>query len=396
MWLWFKFGKLDLMSSPNPLHIIRSHQAQINCVAFSEDNERLYSADIEGWVTLTSTRTLRPLARWRAHTESTLAVQEWNESIVTHGRDHKLHVWSRTVQPIVVAESVNVERIVSAPPLLYSLDVNALNFCKFDLFAKVGENTAVLAVPNLIDSNYIDLWDLPARDRLHAAVGKQYLQESGADASNDPRLKLGAAMTVHVFEAVPPDQGAPRLNLLVGYEDGSVILYRREQDNRLKTVEGQGWTLLWRVREHVESVMAMALAPGHNFALSVSADAKVVKYDLSKESSSTAPSVVYATKLPGNGALSIRSDSRVCAIGSWNGKVQLYSTKSFKSLGTLTYHKDGCYALAFAQVIRPEDVQGDDDMDPDEIVSRGWWLGSGGKDTRICIWPLKSFERGET
>ncbi|KAG8798026.1 ASTRA complex subunit, partial [Serendipita sp. 399] len=278
------------MSAPTPLHIIRSHQAQINCVVFSEDNERLYSADIEGWVVLTSTRTLRPLARWQAHTESTIAVQEWNEFIVTHGRDHKLHVWSCVVQPIEVVESVNVERVVSAPPLLYSLDVNALNFCKFDLFAKSGENTAVLAVPNLVDSNYIDLWELPSRDRLHAAIGKKHLQEAGSGDSNDTRLKLGAVMTVYVFEVTPPNQSTATLNTLMGYEDGSVILYRREVDNRLKTVEGQGWNLVWRVREHLESVMAMALDPHYIFALSVSADAKIVKYNLSEEIPDANPS----------------------------------------------------------------------------------------------------------
>lgn len=68
--------------APSPAHILRMHKAQINCVAFSEDNERLYSADLEGWVTLTSTRTQRPLARWQAHSDSVLKVQEWDEAII--------------------------------------------------------------------------------------------------------------------------------------------------------------------------------------------------------------------------------------------------------------------------------------------------------------------------
>ncbi|KAG8790405.1 ASTRA complex subunit [Serendipita sp. 399] len=103
---------------------------------------------------------------------------------------------------------------------------------------------------------------------------------------------------------------------------------------------------------------------------------------------------MYTAKYPGNGAVAIRSDSRVCSIGYWNGKIQLYSAKTFKSLGTLAYHKDGCYALAFAHTVPPENAQDDDDMDVDELVTRGWWLASGGKDSRVCVWPLKSFERG--
>lgn len=161
-------------AAPTPIHILRTHKAQINSVSFSEDNERLYSSDLEGWVTLTSTRTLRPLARWQAHSESVLKVQEWNNTIITyvmivlsvfvinmihsHGRDHKLHVWSRSVDPIAVVESVNISEIVSAPPHLYSLDVNSLNFCAFSLLAGAESSTAKLALPNLIDSNYVCLY----------------------------------------------------------------------------------------------------------------------------------------------------------------------------------------------------------------------------------------------
>lgn len=75
--------KVMAAPAPNPLHILRTHKAQINCVGFSKDNERVYSCDLEGWVTMASTRTLRPLARWQAHSDSVLKVEEWNEMIVT-------------------------------------------------------------------------------------------------------------------------------------------------------------------------------------------------------------------------------------------------------------------------------------------------------------------------
>ena len=39
-------------------------------------------------------------------------------------------------------------------------------------------------------------------------------------------------------------------------------------------------------------------------------------------------------------------------------RVRLYSTKSFKSLGTLAYHKDNCHALAFASTFRDRERGG--------------------------------------
>jgi ASTRA-associated protein 1 len=75
--------------------------------------------------------------------------------------------------------------------------------------------------------------------------------------------------------------------------------------------------------------------------------------------------------------------------------IRLYSTKKFKALGTLEYHKSGCFALAFARPLAPEEAQEDEDYELEELIARGQWLVSGGKDSRVCIWPLISFSKKE-
>ena len=69
---------------PPPLHILRLNEAQVSALSFSEDNERLYMGDQLGYVALVSTRTMRPIAFWRAHTDALLGVEEWDQFIVTH------------------------------------------------------------------------------------------------------------------------------------------------------------------------------------------------------------------------------------------------------------------------------------------------------------------------
>jgi hypothetical protein len=82
----------------------------------------------------------------------------------------------------------------------------------------------------------------------------------------------------------------------------------------------------------------------------------------------------------------------------------LYSTRSLKALGTLQHHKEGCQAIAFARSPRrtlssgdrSEDVQDEDEdeeMTPAEKEERARWLISGGKESRVCIWALISFEK---
>jgi WD40 repeat protein len=103
-----------------------------------------------------------------------------------------------------------------------------------------------------------------------------------------------------------------------------------------------------------------------------------------------------------------------------SNRIRLYSIKTFKSLGTLDYHKNGVQALTFAHsnaqpkphasqtgvtlgpVGEGDNVGGDDlDDDPDddgefsnsEIGGRRRWLVAGGKDGRISIWELMDFAK---
>ena len=81
--------------------------------------------------------------------------------------------------------------------------------------------------------------------------------------------------------------------------------------------------------------------------------------------------------------------------------MRLYSTKTFKPLGTLTYHKKNSQAVVFARS-QPDSAQGagisgveddEDDMSEAEKAERSRWLVSGAHDNRIAIWSLMDFGR---
>ena len=78
-----------------------------------------------------------------------------------HGRDNKLHVWERPEPPADVVNSVE-QTLISpqSPHLKFSMDVNALNFCRFSIFK--GGDYSVLAVPNLVDSAFVGLYFPPS------------------------------------------------------------------------------------------------------------------------------------------------------------------------------------------------------------------------------------------
>lgn len=81
-------------------------------------------------------------------------------------------------------------------------------------------------------------------------------------------------------------------------------------------------------------------------------------------------------------------------------RIRLYSTKSFKPLGTLKYHKSACQCLEFARFLGVEenpDVEeidsDDEELSNEEKLNRSRWLFAGSKDNRVSIWPLMSFDK---
>jgi len=161
--------------------------------------------------------------------------------------------------------------------------------------------------------------------------------------------------------------------------------------------------------------MAMELSRDCSFALTVSADYFLTRYDLRCELTTepVTPCVLQSrTKQAGSGAIAIRDDGKVCAIGGWDGKIRLFSTKTLKPLGTLSFHTKNCKALYFAHQHVPSTTQdelsdspdihmqsiADDDDDDDEMSveekeARSRWLIAGSEDTRLSLWGLMDFKK---
>ncbi|KAJ3934824.1 MAG: WD40-repeat-containing domain protein [Lentinula lateritia] len=417
------------VKAPTPIHLLRSHTSPVAALFVSPDNERIYSGDASGRAVLTSTRTLRAIASWKAHEDGFLGIEEWENGngIITHGRDNKLHVWNRPDE-ISITSGIGGSAALPGlptPTLRFSLDVNALNYCRFSLLPTsiIGSTLltqnlpsaststtdsssvlpALIALPNLIESSEADVWSLPSCKRLHAAIGKRVKTSIFSENGRTGEDPTGIIMSLHIFETTSSSPQSskvtPELRILIAYESGDITLRRYANIERQASVEGKDWEVIWNTKIHQEAIMAMQVSSDNRFALTVSADHVVGRYDLTASTLQDS-STTFRTKHPGNACIAIRDDGRVCAVGGWDGKIRLYSTKSFKPLGTLKYHKDGCQALSFVtSVSTTEQPEHDDHTDEDEDMSaednlkRSRWLVSGGKDKRIAIWGLISFAK---
>lgn len=149
--------------------------------------------------------------------------------------------------------------------------------------------------------------------------------------------------------------------------------------------------------------MALAVDPAFTRAFTVSADHLLCRVDLGTILSGEPASVKaesYSTKQIGNSSVAVSHDGKVVAVGGWDGRIRLFSAATFKSLGSLSFHRESVQALAFARADAKLLTQDDtielggsdsEDDDDDGQVPRDQWLASGGKDRRIALWGLKKF-----
>lgn len=136
----------------------------------------------------------------------------------------------------------------------------------------------------------------------------------------------------------------------------------------------------------------------------------------------TKPLKVVQTKHSGQQSLRIRSDGRIFATAGWDTKVRVYSVASMKELAVLKWHKEGCFAVAFAKVLNvQEDKKGDnegkqeDEQEADSLkggdtalvapprrqalatsakekriqqATQTHWVAAGSKDGKVSLWEI--------
>ncbi|KAF2767587.1 WD40 repeat-like protein [Teratosphaeria nubilosa] len=370
-----------------PTYILRGHSAQIHSVCFLRDNLRLLSGDADGWVVLWSVSIKRPIAVWQAHKGTVLGLKAWgDERIITHGRDNKLCVWQlaetqeaefSTMLPI---EDSTTER--KKPWLLHSLPVHALNFCSFAMGPALASQALdsdvseiLVAYPGVQDGS-IMVTSLPSEERFAT------IPPPRSDS------KSGMLMALELHQQNSQDQS---LLVIAGYEGGNTCLWSQNPMTKI-------WKVVNTYKLHSQPILSLDAVPTLACFYTSSADAAIAQYSLYTQAD---PKVVQ-TKHAGQQSLTVRDDGKIFATAGWDGRVRVYSCKTMKELAVLKWHKEGCYALAFARSRYPDRMNISVPEGPGVVTKRELtvsqrrqqtakethWLAAGSKDGKISLWDI--------
>jgi WD40 repeat protein len=205
-----------------------------------------------------------------------------------------------------------------------------------------------------------------------------------------------------------PHPSNQHLTVIAGYESGHTSV------SQLSSAS-QTWHVLYTAQPHSQPILSLDVSPCKDSYLTSSADAIIAQHpipDVSadddqvviRKAKEGTPLKTLQTKHAGQQGLRVRNDAKIFATAGWDSKVRVYALKSLKELAVLKWHKDGCYAVAFADV----DGVGGTSAEKEEegaLVKRGGgaltvkeerirrakrthWLVAGSKDGKVSLWDI--------
>jgi WD40 repeat protein len=188
-----------------------------------------------------------------------------------------------------------------------------------------------------------------------------------------------------------------QLILIAGYESGYCCIWRYAQDK-------DQWDLLSTTKSHSQPILSLDIAKSLQRYYTSAADATIASHSLTDLTASQ-PVKINETKHSGQQSLHVRSDEKIFATAGWDGCVRVYSAKTIRELAVLKWHKQGCYALAFADLSshQTETSEGENIQPGDEQVSMTLqtvgqrretkaqtthWIAAGSKDGKVSLWDI--------
>ena len=138
------------------------------------------------------------------------------------------------------------------------------------------------------------------------------------------------------------------LLIAAGYESGHSFLYHRTTPS---------WQKIYSSQPHSQPILSLFVSPYLDYFLTSSADAIIAKHPfptdppLHASDELNKPIKTIQTKHSGQQGLQIRSDGKVFATAGWDSRVRVYSSKTMRELAVLKWHRDGCFATAFAEIL---------------------------------------------
>lgn len=203
------------------------------------------------------------------------------------------------------------------------------------------------------EPSVVEIWDVDSGEQV------VHLKSPDIDSRGKPTefstKSRGMCMAIQTFFS-PKSQGF--LNVLVGYEDGSLAWWDLRNPR----------TPVTSIKFHSEPVLSLALDEECRGGVTGAADEKIVFFSLDYDTGMCLLKKEINHSHPGISDISIRKDNRIFATAGWDHRVRVYDYHKRKPLAILKYHSATVTSVSFSKDCK--------------------LLASSSEDATIALWSL--------